>query len=454
MKLAFHGRIALWNSLLIALAFVVFGFRRATVLFALLALLSLVVFVLRLRSEVSRPLSDLSTAVRQATSGGPIRLPIRRGKGEIEQLAAELADWSQKSETRIEELSDARRRLESILSAMGEGVLVFDKDHRIVLANEALVTLLNLRTSPLGKTCLEIMRDESLDQSLEIVFSGEPTRAVEFQTSTAVAVRALLSPMQNESGTRVDAVVCVFHDVSNSLRIDRVRRDFVANVSHEFKTPLTSIRGYAETMLAEDLPPGKKDFIDIIYRNARYLESLVNDLLELARLESESPSSWEQVDLGSLVNEQIMLRRRPKEPALEIEVDCPSIEVQADPARLSKALSNLIDNAIAYNRPEGKIRVSARWEGESVVIDVSDSGFGIPDEERERIFERFYRVDKARARRAGGTGLGLAIARHAVESQGGTLTVRSQVGVGSTFTIRLPAAWSFSKAMANDEADQ
>ena len=440
MKLAFHWRAGLWICCLIVFAFLVFGLQRRTFAFASGASILLIYIVFHLRSQFVQPLAEISHSLQDAVRGNPMRLPIARSQSEAGHLSSALETWSEHMDTRIREMSNARLRLESVLSAMVEGVLVFDAEHRIVLANAALNRLLVAQREPVGKTCLEVFRNELLDRSLAEALNGEVPNAVEFQTGSGLTVRALLSPIRDETGGGVEAVVSVLHDVTDIRQLDRVRRDFVANVSHEFKIPLTSIRGYAETMMSDPASASNSEFIEVIYRNAGYLESLVNDLLELARLESGPPSSSEPVDIKSIVAEQVLLRERfLSAGSLKIEVDCPSMELEVDPARLSTALSNLIDNAIAYNRPAGEVRISVCREGSNVVVAVSDGGFGILDEELPRIFERFYRVDKSRARKGGGSGLGLAIARHAIESQGGSLTVESKLGSGSTFTIRLPA---------------
>jgi len=233
----------------------------------------------------------------------------------------------------------------------------------------------------------------------------------------------------------------VFHDLTDIHRMERMRRDFVANVSHEFKTPLTSIRGYAETLLsgAKDDEAIATDFLKTIERNAQQLEVLVSDLLTLARLEAEVPTTKEPLQLRSAIDEQISSRKKALgERNISVNVECPAVEIQADRLRFATALSNLIDNAIYYNRPSGQISISAEVHDNTLNLAVADTGQGIPSEELPRIFERFYRVDKARARDTGGTGLGLSIVKHAIESQGGTIGVVSKVGTGSTFTIRLP----------------
>jgi two-component system phosphate regulon sensor histidine kinase PhoR len=257
---------------------------------------------------------------------------------------------------------------------------------------------------------------------------------------TGTILQASVTPVTNVSG-EVDSAVIVFHDLTDIRRTDRMRRDFVANVSHEFKTPLTSIRGYTETLLsgAKDDPGIALDFLRTIERNAQQLEALVSDLLMLAKLEAEVPATREHFDLQSVIEEQIASRKNSI-LALDIQVtvECPVIQIHADRSRLSTALSNLINNAINYNKSGGQVRLSAEVQNGTMSIAVTDSGNGIPSEELPRIFERFYRVDKARARDSGGTGLGLSIVKHAIESQGGTISVSSKLGSGSTFTIRLP----------------
>jgi two-component system phosphate regulon sensor histidine kinase PhoR len=239
----------------------------------------------------------------------------------------------------------------------------------------------------------------------------------------------------------VDSAVVVFHDLTEIRRTERMRRDFVANVSHEFKTPLTSIRGYTETLLsgAKDDPSIAVDFLNTIQRNAQHLETLVGDLLILARLEAEVPSTKDPINLRSIIDEVLNSRQNAiQERNLHVTLECPTTEIQTDRSRLYTALSNLIDNAINYNKPGGEIRVSATVQNGSLSVAVTDTGYGIPSEELPRIFERFYRVDKARTRDAGGTGLGLSIVKHAIESQGGSIAVNSRIGSGSTFTVRLP----------------
>lgn len=439
MRLGLHWRIVLWNLVLVAGAIVSLELGYGPGIFLVFAVLLNALMVWRIRVRLARPLSELTGLIRQSgIESGGVRSAGRGAAAELQTLAGALAESNEETAARVHELSAARVRLESILRAMDEGVLVLDARGRITLTNAATRRLLDVERDLVGRTCLEVFRSDALDQTLRDALRGESVDAVEIRVGPNRVLRVLVSTFGSGPAGASEAAVMVLEDLTEIRRVDRVRRDFVANVSHEFKTPLTSIRGYAETIVAEAADPSHREFADTICRNARYLESLVNDLLVLARIEGEPPSVLEDVDVRSLMREQIALREKlPSNVSKKITVDCPSVVLRADSGRLSIALSNLIDNAIRYNRPEGTIHISCRVEPEGVVIEVADQGYGIPQSELPRIFERFYRVDKARSRNAGGTGLGLAIARHAVESQGGTLSVQSQPGSGSTFQIRL-----------------
>jgi two-component system phosphate regulon sensor histidine kinase PhoR len=252
---------------------------------------------------------------------------------------------------------------------------------------------------------------------------------------------AKAAPVRSLSG-QTELAVVVFHDLTEIRRTEKMRKDFIANVSHEFKTPLTSIRGYAETLIdaaAQD-PEHTREFLETIQRNATQLQALVEDLLVLAQLESEPPVEKKPIVVSELIREQTsVLRRAMAEKNIQVEVNCNAVEILADRDRLVRALSNLLDNAIHYNKTGGQIRISCRHEGATFVVSIQDTGSGIPQSDLVRVFERFYRVEKSRTRDSGGTGLGLAIAKHAVESQGGSISVESKLGAGSTFTITLPA---------------
>ena len=443
MNLRLHSRLILWNLLIIALLSPILAFFLSFSQLALIIMMAVAVTLFAgnlVNILISRPLREIATASRKLAAGDlQQRLPIS-GDEAIAALGNSLNTMAEHLSARMQELTEGKQRLEMIVGAMSEGVMVLDNAGRITLTNRSLRDALETDRDLTGKTPFDVLRRPQLENAVRNVLAGGPREVVEVMTGSARVLQANVAPVANAAGT-ADSVVVVFHDLTNIRHTERMRRDFVANVSHEFKTPLTSIRGYAETLLTGALSDRKTatDFVRTIERNAQHLESLVSDLLTLARIESELPASHESVNVKSIVDEQLAQRQSViKERDIRILNECAPAEVQADRGRLSTAISNLVDNAILYNKPGGEIRITSATENGSFRLDIADTGDGIAPEELPRIFERFYRVDKARSR-AGGTGLGLSIVKHAIESQGGTIQVSSRIGTGSTFTIRLPA---------------
>ena len=432
-----------WNLLItILIAFILTFFLSFSQLLTIVAAAAglTLVFGYGVHVLVGRPLHEMAVASRKLAAGDlGQRFPIT-GEEELAALGTALNTMAQNLSRQFRQLSDDKQRLEHILEAMGQGVMVLDGRGRVTLTNTSMRRLLDTERDLTGKTALEVFRRPEPEDAVHRVLAGAPAHVLEITSNGGRVLQANVAPVRSAAGG-VDSVVVVFHDLTEIRRTERMRRDFVANVSHEFKTPLTAIRGYAETLIAgaKDDPRIACDFLKTIERNAQQLETLVGDLLTLARFEGELPSTKEPVSVRSLIDEQIGYRSNAlRAQNLDVTVHCESIQVHADRSRLSTALSNLIDNAISYNRPGGKITISAEVVGTTLKLAVADTGYGIPSDELPRIFERFYRVDKSRTRDSGGTGLGLSIVKHAIESQGGTISVTSRVGSGSTFTIRLP----------------
>jgi two-component system phosphate regulon sensor histidine kinase PhoR len=442
MTFRLHSRLIVWNILVVTMvSFFLTPFLRPThiAIVFIAGVILTILFSYGVRILISKPLHEIAGASKKLAGGDLTqRLPIT-GDEEIAALGASLNTMAQSLSTQFYALSDGKQRLEHILEAMRQGVMVFDRARRLTLTNTAILKILETDRDLSGRTPLEIFRLPELENSVQEVLRGGGAMVIEITVSGRI-LQANVAPVPGASGG-IESAVVVFNDLTEIRRMERMRRDFVANVSHEFKTPLTSIRGYAETLLsgAKDDAKIASDFLKIIERNAKKLESLVSDLLMLARLEADVPAAKDAISLRSLIDEQVSIRKDAfAERNISVTVDCPEIEIHADRARLSTALSNLVDNAIHYNRPGGQVGVFAEIQDGAVKLSVTDTGLGIPPEELPRIFERFYRVDKARSRETGGTGLGLAIVRHAIESQGGSVSVSSRVGAGSTFTIRLP----------------
>jgi two-component system phosphate regulon sensor histidine kinase PhoR len=443
MALRLQSRLIIWNLLLVFLVCFFSAFFLTPAQLALMIVTAVAftfIFAYGASLLILRPLHQVSTVSRKLAAGNlDERLPIT-GDEEIAGLGTSLNTMAQVLGARMQALSDGKQQLELILEAMGQGVMVLDRNARITLTNSAVLKVLSTDRDLVGKTPLEVLRRPELENAVKSVLAGESVQTLEITAGNNRVLQANVAPVTNAGGV-VNSAVIVFHDFTEIRRAERMRRDFVANVSHEFKTPLTSIRGYTETLLAgaKDDPKIAPDFLRIIERNAQHLSALVSDLLVLARLEAEVPATKEQFDLAVVIREQIASRKNALvERSIEVSMDCPVIQIQMDRARLATALSNLIDNAINYNKPGGHIRIYAETQNGTLNIAIEDTGNGIPSEELPRIFERFYRVDKSRTRESGGTGLGLAIAKHAIESQAGTITVTSRLGAGSTFTIHLP----------------
>jgi two-component system phosphate regulon sensor histidine kinase PhoR len=345
----------------------------------------------------------------------------------------------------IHTLTDERNRSSAILGSMVEGVAVVAGDERILYCNWAFEQILELpQGSSQGRTLVEALRQADLVALVRKALAGaeELTGEVEVGTVRRRNFSVTAAPVR---AAGANGAVLVLHDITELRRLERVRRDFIANVSHEFKTPLTAIQGFGETLLngALDDRANRERFVEIICEHARRLARLTDDLLKLSRIEAgRLELELRPIRVEALVNSCIETARlNAKSRGLEIFVDLQENvpAVRGDGAQLGEVLQNLVDNALQYTPSGGKIEVKARSNGHDVVFTVSDTGIGIPESDLERIFERFYRVDAARSREAGGTGLGLAIARHIVEAHGGRIWVESAIGQGSRFHFSIPS---------------
>jgi two-component system, OmpR family, phosphate regulon sensor histidine kinase PhoR len=377
-------------------------------------------------------------------------------RDELSELADSMNQTAARLDLEIRMLSGERNRSSAILRSMVEGVAVIDSEERLVFYNRAFSEIFGVPTSVAeGRPLIEVVRHAELVGLIRKALRGEEglqndisMGIVQMQSFsvTAAPVKALDSATGEHdlAAAKPSGAVVVLHDVTELRRLERVRQDFVANVSHEFKTPLTAIQGFAETLLggALDDPTNNRRFLDIIRNHAIRLARLTNDLLKLARIEAgKLEVEFFPVGLMELIEgcaETTLLKASRKQITLEIEVPPGLPPVQGDASLLRDLLQNLLDNAIQYTPAGGHIRVTAEAKGREAVITVSDTGIGIPTSDRERIFERFYRVDAARSREAGGTGLGLSIAKHIVEAHNGRLWVDSVIGEGSKFSFSIP----------------
>ena len=387
-------------------------------------------------------------------SDGDFRpLPAERPRDELADLATALNETAAWMDSTIRSLSGERNRSSAILRSMVEGVGVIDAQERLVFCNRAFSEIWNLDSAAVeGRPVIEVVRNSDLLGLIRRALRGEEGLRTDIAMGivqqrnfsvTAAPVQALEGAL---AGDKPSGAVVVLHDVTELRRLERVRHDFVANVSHEFKTPLTAIQGFAETLLSGALedPRNNRRFLEIIRDHATRLAVLTDDLLKLARIEAgKLEVQFGPVQLADVIErcmETSLLKANRKRITLESDVPANLPAVRGDASLLRDVLQNLLDNAVQYTPEGGLVRISAAAGPREAVVTVDDTGIGIPLADQERIFERFYRVDAARSREAGGTGLGLSIAKHIVEAHGGRLWVESEVGHGSRFSFSLSLA--------------
>jgi two-component system phosphate regulon sensor histidine kinase PhoR len=393
--------------------------------------------------SVFSPLAKIARAAQAMASGS---YGHRLSAGEFDEAAISslgqaLNSISGDLAQRLNAIAHDRDRLETVLAATLEGVIALDRDGQVALMNQAAQRLLAITPeSAVGRPLQETCSNPSLvDLAREAVEANELKKSELKEGGKLLEVYA--TPLKGRTG-----VVLVVHDVTEVRRLEVVRRDFVANVSHELKTPLTSIRAYLETLLEGGAilePENNVRFLKKIETHVGRLTALIADLLSLSKIESgDAFSHRQEVNLGELVlNSFHRLSPNAEQKDLTVKLDLPVEPLLAlgDPEAFHQIFDNLIDNAIKYTEPGGKIEIVARSNGKHVRVEVKDTGVGIPKEDLPRIFERFYRVDKARSRELGGTGLGLSIVKHLLQALQGEIQVESQVGVGSRFTVQFPA---------------
>jgi two-component system phosphate regulon sensor histidine kinase PhoR len=405
------------------------------------------------------PLKELTQAAEGFSSGdfsGRVKVFSR---DELGQIAAGLNQMAQGVEETMDAITRDKNQLESLLSSMTEGVVAVDSKERIFKINDAACQMLHLsREKAIGRYLWEVLRNPKLtDLVREVLREGEgkQTELTDLPDrwqaglpilgrggSESQAFRLQVSPIK--ASNQITGAAVVLHDITDLKKLEKMRVEFVANVSHELKTPLASIKGFVETLKdgAVREPENADRFLGIIEKHANRLDNLINDLLSLSKMESrETPLDLKKIRLLPLIRRitaNLEDRIREKNHSLDLQVEPEGLELVADEPLLDQAVTNLLDNAIKYTPPGGRLSVSARNNNGRIELAVTDTGIGIPEHDLPRIFERFYRVDKARSREMGGTGLGLAIVKHIMLAHGGEVRVESQLGSGSTFTLSLP----------------
>ena len=414
---------------------IVRGAQRDVLVSGLLALVGALALAALFARSISQPVVELRDVARAIASGDLHRRPALSAPGEVGDLATALHRMAEQLATRLDALEADDQLMTAVLESLEEGVIALDERGTVIRINERARSLLGT-TMPLPFPRELLPRDPALREAIELALTGATTPSAEVtlhDRTVAVASR----PLRTGGG-----VVTVL-DLTMLRRLEKIRRDFVANVSHELKTPLTAVSGYAETLLDDGIPQEqRRRFVQTIHDNATRMQRIVDDLLDLSRIES---GGWRpvvaQVDVAGMIQDvftAVQSAASAKGLALVAEVSPDATHVRVDPTAFRQILTNLVENAVRYTR-EGNVTVRTRRSDDGVWVDVSDTGIGIAAEHLPRIFERFYRVDAGRSRAEGGTGLGLAIVRHLVDAHGGRVEASSVVGRGTTISVLLSA---------------
>ncbi|MEM9599159.1 MAG: ATP-binding protein, partial [Acidobacteriota bacterium] len=393
---------------------------------------------------ITRPLLSMAEAAEEIADGAYDQRIEASGRDELGKLAKAFNTMSRQLRGSMSAMASDRKRLTAILSSMTEGVVAVDRDERIVHMNGVAGRLLEadpnaVLSHPIWEVTRILEVSEALGETLE---EGRLVQQTVRQPGSPDRVLQLYaSPLLTDAG--VAGAVLVVKDVTQLRHLETMRRDFIGNASHELKTPITVIRGLVETLLDDpDADPGvRQRFLQRVLAQSDRMKNLVSDLLSLSRLESgASVLEIQPLDLREPIEEAVRsLLTLAEGRGVRIDCDLPDrpLLVEGDEEGLRQAVSNLLDNAVKYSQAEA-VTVRLRWEPGEAVVEVEDQGIGIEADHRDRIFERFYRVDKARSSAVGGTGLGLAIVKHIALAHGGTVSLRSTPGEGSTFALRLP----------------
>jgi two-component system phosphate regulon sensor histidine kinase PhoR len=419
--------------------------RTVAVVSLVIGLLTLPV-VYKISCNVTEPIRGMQEMATRVAAGDFKRRAPTEGGPELERLGQALNEMSEQLELRLNELTREKAELNATLSNMVEGVLVVDAARKIRLANRAMRENMGLTNQAIGKTVMEAFRSPHLQELVTHALEGQTASAQElsFSTDDSRVFDVNAAGLKGHDGNPTGVVV-VLHDITRIKKLENIRKEFVANVSHELRTPLSIIKGYVETLL-DETPPSPEEsrkFLETIAKHSRRLEVLIGDLLTISALESQQAKlALDQVSLRQVADgviEELALQAKARTTTVSLEMPDDLPAVRADAQRVHQILFNLLDNAIKYTQPGGQVWISARPDNSQVEVCVADNGPGISPEHLPHIFERFYRVDKARSRELGGTGLGLSIVKHIALAHGGRAWAESDLDRrGSRFYFTLP----------------
>lgn len=412
-----------------------------------LAILVSVFIAFFFSNNVSKPLMSVAEASQKIANGNykyRISQALIQDKYEAGQVARSFNTMAEYLDQTISQLDDKTAKLTAMLTSMNNGVVAIDNNMRVTLINPSAEKLLNINENHIGQYFLGAVMNLKLEKMLQETINGRQTNQKEliWNNNERRVYRITASPLRN--GNKYEGAIMLIEDITEIKQLENMRSDFVANVSHELKTPLTSIIGFVETLLSGQVEDEKvvKRFLTIISVEALRLKRLIEDILSLSALEKDNADiKDETINVVNAITEVIDLLEetaKEKQVTISVKIYNPTLLVKGDFDRTKQMVLNLMDNAIKYNQPGGSVDIEAQKMDDEVWITIKDTGIGIDEQHLERLFERFYRVDKGRSRETGGTGLGLAIVKHIVKKMNGCIEVESKKNEGTTFIIKLP----------------
>ncbi len=405
-----------------------------------------VVLAWRVSQSITEPVERITAAAKQISRGNLSERIHIYTKDEIGTLSRVFNLMAHQLEETIKKISNEKERLATILENMADGLVALDRELKVILVNAAATQFFGIKEEDfLEKTLIQVNRNQHLTEAVQEAYSTGKTVSTEVHLHfpKEEILKVQLAPIIRNAN-EVHGLVLIFTDITELRRLEHLRTEFVGNVSHELKTPLTSIKGYVETLLDMETIDANnssvvKRFLEVINKESERLARLINDLLDLSRLEGKRQHQLIPTHLGDVLENVVDILKseaRKKDIDLQIEIPVNLPRIMGIEEQLNQVLINLIDNGIKYTPAGGQVQVTLTTEEKWVVLRITDNGIGIPEENLDRIFERFYRVDKARTRQMGGTGLGLSIVKHIVKGHGGEIQVQSQVERGTTFIVK------------------
>ena len=408
------------------------------------ALVVSILLSIKFAAQITEPIKEMTNLAERIANGFLDQKLVVKTRDEIGQLGKVFNHMVTRFRNKMEQISSEKSKVEAVIASIGDGIIAVDEDNKIIMLNRAAEEIFKVKEEEvLGKSTIQITRNYKLVELIkEALAEAETlTEEIELLLPEERIFRLRLAPIKQEE--EIAGVVVSLRDITEIRKLQVMRTEFVSNVSHELKTPLTSIKGYVETLLGSDLDSETTDsFLEVIEDEAERLERLIEDTLSLSKIESEGVLEKEEVAVEDLITDirpilEPKAEKKKIDLNFQLEAELPTL--MGDWDQLPRALINLIDNGIKYTPEGGQVGVRSYLEEEKIIIEVEDDGIGIPEQDLPRIFERFYRVDKARSRELGGTGLGLSIVKHVVDQHNGQISVESEVEQGTKFTIEFPS---------------